>query len=260
MIDLYGSGRTSTGNVGAVFTALVSLFTYKLWRYNQSQKTNSATLQTTTTEPEKPSAKALNEYRKTFAKYAEKNHITKSEWDELRALQQQLKLSAESIAPEINEYLRLCQNTETKDTLPKIEAPGIAIHREETVHHYERASELAERVTKREYKGGSHGISVRVAKGVSVRMGSQKGKIHTTTSVIPISDGDFYITSQRLIYRSHKKSFNYRYDQIESLEITDNTIIIGAPNGNMRTIKLESNAPEHLAHLINSAIKNQNKN
>jgi len=55
------------------------------------------------------------------------------------------------------------------------------------------------------YKAGSRGISVRVAKGVTLRSGSIRG--HAVKGDIAVASGELVVTDQRVIFAGDRKSF-----------------------------------------------------
>ena len=71
-----------------------------------------------------------------------------------------------------------------------------------------------EKVVDRRYEGGSRGASIRVMKGVSFRVGAHRGHVVTDTADVSVCNGDFIITSQRLIFRGDSKSFDTKYQNI----------------------------------------------
>ena len=64
-----------------------------------------------------------------------------------------------------------------------------------------------EKVISRKYQGGSQGMSFRVMKGVSYRVGGHRGHITSETGVVAVSDGELILTNNRVIFRGDKKSF-----------------------------------------------------
>ena len=84
-------------------------------------------------------------------------------------------------------------------------------------------------VSQRRYSAGSRGVSVRVAKGVNVRVGQTKGHSYTDTSmkvvdsgILGISTKHMYWAGQRGLGRS--KSFRIRLDRIVSTERYSNAV------------------------------------
>lgn len=73
---------------------------------------------------------------------------------------------------------------------------------------------LEERVIDSEYRGGSHGVSIRIMKGVSYRIGATKGRVHTERGIVPVSYGDFVITNKRLVFSGDQKSVAHNLSRL----------------------------------------------
>jgi hypothetical protein len=86
--------------------------------------------------------------------------------------------------------------------------PGEVVHGEVPVQI------LDEKVVRREYRGRSSGMSVRIAKGVSYRFGSTRGHSVPITAVVPIDQGMLSITNQRVVFIGQKKSFSVEWNKV----------------------------------------------
>lgn len=71
--------------------------------------------------------------------------------------------------------------------------------------------------TKREFKGGSTGMSVRIAKGVYLRQSAFKGRPVVTQETVHIGTGLLGITNKYLYFSSGQKSFRIKFDSIMSI-------------------------------------------
>jgi len=60
---------------------------------------------------------------------------------------------------------------------------------------------------RRVYVGGSQGVSFRIAKGVSYRVGAIRGHAETVEEDVVEAEGDLIVTTKRLIFSSLEKSF-----------------------------------------------------
>jgi hypothetical protein len=80
-------------------------------------------------------------------------------------------------------------------------------------------SELHEPRSVREFKGGSRGVSVRVAKGVSVRLGNFKGQSESHEEMRHIDDGTLILTNKRIIFSSTHRSSNIDLRKILDLVV-----------------------------------------
>jgi hypothetical protein len=70
--------------------------------------------------------------------------------------------------------------------------------------------------TKREYVGGSRGVSVRVMKGVYYRVGSFKGSTVSSTERIRVDKGMVVLTDKHIYFAGPAKSLRIPYEKIVS--------------------------------------------
>ena len=68
--------------------------------------------------------------------------------------------------------------------------------------------------TKREYRGGSSGVSVRIARGVYYRTGGFRGTPIETTERKHIGTGIMAVTNKHIYFASDNKNFRVRLDKI----------------------------------------------
>ncbi len=142
-----------------------------------------------------------------------------------------------------------------KGILPSANSFGLILKGDEQVHFRARANLLEERVISRKYQGGSSGVNIRVAKGVSFKVGQQKGRSVSEKGIITVDEGDFYVTSKRLIYKGGKKNFSLTFAQLVGYEVFKGGIDISANKGNTKMLKFtETFDPDMLELLINVAI------
>ena len=78
------------------------------------------------------------------------------------------------------------------------------------------------RAPRTSYSGGSHGLSIRVAKGVYYRPSVHRGKIEAApeqTTVIDGSDGDgvFVVSNKRAVFRGGLHTREFRWDKLVSV-------------------------------------------
>lgn len=103
--------------------------------------------------------------------------------------------------------------------LPSVDVSGLVLQRGEVAHWAEPAAILEERVVSREYVGGSHGVSFRIAKGVSYRVGAQRGRMVSKTAVVPVSRGALVLTNKRVVFAGDRKSFSHPWARILALNL-----------------------------------------
>lgn len=75
-----------------------------------------------------------------------------------------------------------------------------------------------EQKTRRHYVGGSHGVSIRVAKGLYFRAGAFKAHPVETTETVHVDNGILGITNKHIYFSGRAKSFRVAYKKIVSFE------------------------------------------
>jgi len=78
--------------------------------------------------------------------------------------------------------------------------------------------ELFEQRIKTTYEGSSHGVSLRIAKGVYYRTNSFKGHPVKTTKTVPIATGIVALTEKHIYFSSSIKNFRINYDKIITID------------------------------------------
>jgi hypothetical protein len=126
--------------------------------------------------------------------------------------------------------------------VPNISVQDLILQKNETAHWSEAASLLEERVVNRRYVGSSQGVSIRIAKGVTYRVGSQRGHLVSDTAVVPVSTGALVVTNKRLIFRGDKKSFNFRLDKLLDCHFYSDGVRVTDDKGKPRVIRFYSAA------------------
>ncbi len=165
--------------------------------------------------------------------------ITAEEEVELNKIQKLLKIPDTEIVKSKKELARLRLITEIQNgNIPTISVQNVVLQKKETAYWSEKGSLLENRVVKRRYEGGSQGISFRIAKGVSYRVGAHRGHIVTDTAVVPVSTGEFIITNKRIIFRGDNKSFNIHLDKLLELNIYSDGVRLTDDKGKPRIVKL----------------------
>ena len=79
-------------------------------------------------------------------------------------------------------------------------------------------ADYLEQVTSREFRGGSVGVSFRVAKGVYVRPSTFRGRSVASTSMQHTDSGTLGITTKHIYFKGDSKSFRVRLEKIVSFE------------------------------------------
>ena len=79
-------------------------------------------------------------------------------------------------------------------------------------------ADYLEQVTRREFRGGSLGVSFRVAKGVYIRPGAFRGRSVATSSMQHTDSGVLGITTKHIYFKGNSKSFRVRLEKIVSFD------------------------------------------
>lgn len=196
-------------------------------------------------------------YEAAFRAAAADKAITTAEAAELTKIQKFLQLSDNDIAQTKQEFARYRLLAEIqRGNLPEPRVGSLILQKAETAHWIEPASLIEERVVGRRYEGSSSGMSFRIAKGVSYRVGASRGRLIVDTANVPVSVGELVLTNKRVIFRGDKKSFNYRLDKLLDIQLYSQGLRITDTNGKPRTLQFarEGNADvvgSILTHTIN---------
>ena len=160
-----------------------------------------------------------------FAAAKQDGHVSEEEERELESIKNHLDLADADILPTTIELLRFRLLREIAGgQVPETSVSGLVLQKAERAFWIEPATMLEERVIDRQYIGGSHGVSIRIMKGVSYRVGAFRGHVETKTGIVPTSSGDLVITSKRVIFRGDRKSFNARLDKLLNIEMASDGV------------------------------------
>jgi hypothetical protein len=180
-------------------------------------------------------------YEVAFRAAASDKVITRAEEAELTKVRQFLQLADSDIARTQREFTRYRLIAEIQaGNLPEVSVPTVILQKAEIPHWVEPASLIEERVVGRRYVGGSSGMSVRIARGVTYRVGSCRGSLIVDKADVAVSRGDLVLTSKRVIFRGDKRSFAYRLDKLLDIHLFQEGVLITDTNGKPRTIHFAS--------------------
>ena len=149
--------------------------------------------------------------------------VSKEEAEELASIQKYLGIGEMEIESTKKELARLRLLGEIQEgNLPTTTVVNLVTLRDELVYWTEPAILAEEKVINRRYEGGSSGVSFRIAKGVSYRVGGHRGHFISETGIVPVSNGELVLTSKRVIFKGDNKSFATKLDQILNLQLFSN--------------------------------------
>ena len=164
-------------------------------------------------------------YTTAFVAAKADKQVTAEEEKELETIQKYLGLSDDEITHDKKELARLRLLNEIQNgNMPAVICSNVILFKDETPYWIEPADLIEEKVLRRRYEGGSRGVSVRVMKGVSYRVGGHRGHIVNETGLVSVSSGDLVITNKRISFRGDRKSYAINLDNLLGTELFTNGI------------------------------------
>lgn len=147
---------------------------------------------------------AINLYNKIYAAFIKDAELEHKEIETLLKIQNAANLSNDEILYKENvlpyAYVSAIK-IDGKLPTPEIQIPGaspIILKKGEVPHFGDLAVLKETRTVTLGYKGGSRGISIKIMKGVSYRVGAHRGEIQREEKLIEISRGALILTNQRV--------------------------------------------------------------
>lgn len=124
----------------------------------------------------------------------------------------------------------------------------------ERVHMVIRATLMKDEAIK-EWRGGSHGMSFRIAKGVTYRTGRSRGQMVVIgTRLVAEDAGDLALTSARAVFAGNRKTLEFAYPKLVSMEVFNDGLRLGVSNRQAASLfKLPSG--DVAAAMINAAVQ-----
>jgi hypothetical protein len=114
--------------------------------------------------------------------------------------------------------------------LPDLSDGQIVLKRGELLHLEEPAALLKE-VIQREWRSGSRGMSFRVMKGVSYRVGSTRGQmVEVGRTLEPVDEGSLCVTSSRVVYTGLRKTIEMPYSKFLDINVYTDAVQIHVTN------------------------------
>ena len=123
----------------------------------------------------------------------------------------------------------------------------------EVCHFSERAIRVTEKKSKH-YEGGSNGVSIRIAKGVTYRTGRYKGIPVEDISYVKIK-GLLYITNKRIVFVSDGQAFEKKFKSVTACVPYSNAIKLQFGNTNITLMVPDGNAANMMISMINQGMQ-----
>jgi len=160
-------------------------------------------------------------YLAAFNAAKKDSQVTSEEEKELSKIQEYLGLEDGEIDHSKKELSRLrLLNEIQQGNMPIVfSIAHLVIQKGEKVHWVEPAILAEEKVVSRRYEGGSQGVSLRIMKGVSYRVGSHRGHLVSEVGVVAVSEGELVLTNNRLVFRGDKKSLSVKLGNILDIQL-----------------------------------------
>jgi hypothetical protein len=178
-------------------------------------------------------------YERAYRAAAADGALSPGEEADLERLRALLGLSPDALCHSPHELARLrLLHALGEGHLPHIEVPGLVMRRGEVAHWSEPGALLEERVVGRRTVGGSAGVSIRVMRGVSFRVGQSRGQSIPITEVQAVSSGLLVVTSDRVTFRGDRKSFEVRWDKLLGYDFYTDGVSIVPATGKPRLVRL----------------------
>jgi hypothetical protein len=112
---------------------------------------------------------------------------------------------------------------------------------------------LYEYKTKTEYQAGSRGVSLRIAKGISYRIGAVRGERISNDVQEFIDYGTLAITSHNLYFHSQKNTFRVSHEKIFGIQASKESVIISRDGNRGKPVEFVVNDPVFLVNILKHA-------
>lgn len=194
-----------------------------------------------------------------FIRYAQAvladDHLTEDEEDAFAAVAEALGITQANMEAHVGIYTQLQVAKLNDGRLPTMDSAHLIAKKGEVVH-LETTAALLKEVAVREFRGGSQGVSFRVAKGVRYRVGAMRGHMVTVSTQMQVADtGVLSITSQRGAFLGNRKTIDMPYSKLIGMELFSDGVRFSLSNRQTAPLFRVSCSPDVLGALLNAAIQ-----
>jgi hypothetical protein len=91
--------------------------------------------------------------------------------------------------------------------VPPVACPAVVMPRGERAVLVAPMTAMEYKAVGRQYRGGGSGVSIRVTKGMSLRVGGGSGVSAPIMDMVPVSEGHLVVTTQRFVFNGDLKSW-----------------------------------------------------
>lgn len=147
--------------------------------------------------------------------------VTDAELSTINNLIERLEIphELESWAEHQVKYYREIARIESGGELMSGNPTGLIMQKNENCYLSLPATLYEERVLSRDYVGGSQGVNIRIMKGISYRVGQQRGQMVSRSGMVAISDGYFIVTNKRLVFSGSRKSVSTPFGKLLDIHV-----------------------------------------
>lgn len=110
--------------------------------------------------------------------------------------------------------------------LTPMHVPGVNLLSGENAYWSEQATLYEERVVRREMVGRNQGVSIRIMRGVSYRVGGSRGQSMPVYGDVPVASGALILTDKRVLFKGDKKSIALDWSDVMGIDPYTNAITI----------------------------------
>jgi hypothetical protein len=187
----------------------------------------------------------------------EDEKLTSDEEQQFIEVAQGLGFTEEQLQTEFRDEMKLLVVARANDgRLPVIAQPHVMVAPNELVH-LELPAALTKEVVRREYRGGSSGVSFPIAPGVRFRTGGARGRSVVVGTAIENADhGILAVTSKRTLFSGSRKTIECKHSKLVGLQVYTDGIGIGVSNRQNASVFRVEDGP-FVAAMINAAAQSQ---
>jgi hypothetical protein len=171
--------------------------------------------------------------------------------DELEEYFRQHNMAPEDVPPDVARTLTLA--LANGGTFVPC-STALLVKRDE-VAYVDAPASLLKEVAKREFRGGSQGVSVPLGGGVRYRVGAMRGQMVTIGTQWQTADsGTLTVTNQRVVYHGGRKTLEFLFTRLAALTAYSDAIDLGVTN-RQATSSFRVPDPQFVAGMIRAAFR-----
>ena len=141
--------------------------------------------------------------------------------------------------------------------LSPMQVAGVNLLASEQAYWSEPVTLIEERVVRREMVGRNQGVSIRIMRGVSYRVGGSRGQSMPVYGDVPVATGDLILTNQRVIFKGDKKSIALQWQDVIGIDPYTNAITVhsGKAKQPLRFFYVRNESSELIAQIASYLMK-----